>query len=41
MKCENCDSETPGGYCDCMIVDGDFKGTWWLEENDNEEMKRE
>jgi hypothetical protein len=33
MKCENCGSEKHGGYCDCMIVDGEFKGAWWLEEN--------
>ena len=29
MTCSNCGSETHGGYCDCMIVDGEFKGTWW------------
>jgi hypothetical protein len=31
MNCENCGSETHGGYCDCMIVDGEFKGAWWKE----------
>jgi hypothetical protein len=29
MNCQNCGKETHGGYCDCMIVDGEFKGAWW------------
>lgn len=28
-KCEKCGKPTEGGYCDCMIVDGVFKGDWW------------
>lgn len=33
MKCENCGMETHGGYYDCMIVNGEFKGAWWREKN--------
>lgn len=29
MKCSNCGRETHGGYCDCMIVNGEFKGAYW------------
>lgn len=32
MLCSNCGKETNGGYCDCMIVDGEFKGAWWGED---------
>ncbi|WP_214783273.1 hypothetical protein [Exiguobacterium sp. s183] len=27
--CPNCFLPTHGGFCDCMIVDGEFKGAWW------------
>lgn len=33
MNCPNCGRETHGGYCDCMIVNGEFKGAWWRKEN--------
>lgn len=39
MKCEYCNNETHGGYCDCMIVDGEFKGKWWR--NDPNWIKRQ
>ncbi|WP_214780769.1 hypothetical protein [Exiguobacterium sp. s22] len=32
MKCVNCGRPTEGGYCDCMIVYGVFKGAWWVTE---------
>lgn len=32
MQCVNCGRPTEGGYCDCMIVDGVFKGAWWVTE---------
>lgn len=41
MECSNCGQATHGGYCECMIIDGEFKGAWWLEETDNEELKGE
>ncbi|WP_312085180.1 hypothetical protein [Exiguobacterium sp.] len=31
MECSNCGSQTHGGYCNCMIIEGEFKGAWWLE----------
>jgi len=39
MKCEYCNNETHGGYCDCMIVDGEFRGKWWR--NDPNWVKRQ
>ena len=39
MGCENCGRLTEGGYCDCMIVNGEFKGAHWRKEDDNMTQK--
>ena len=31
MTCSNCGLQTHGGYCDCMIIDGEFVGAWWKD----------
>ncbi len=36
MPCENCGRLTEGGYCDCMIVDGEFKGAHWRKNDEGD-----
>lgn len=38
MYCSKCGRETHGGFCDCMIVDGEFKGEWWRDKVNKAEM---